>query len=300
MNGQRENIWEILGIRPTEDKRAIRRAYAQACRTCHPEDQPEEFRQLHQAYEQALTWAKAQKEEPAEAGGENLWQNEKKGTDKKDRESIESGESAPPSEHWEELLQGETGETEEKPAASPALPRSMQRWEELLLMGMEEDAALPPPPDPLSWQSVDPTQVSSQVLTDFGKLLEQMKLLEIYVRDNPPQDESAWHQIMERWDLLADSPMFRMLGEKPAYFQLLFGWLNRERGRLHIPTIVGILRIYQINRRIIGHPWKRRIYERMIPELRILVYELIFYESIWDAELFREKLNLYGDRKKRK
>ena len=72
MNGQRENIWEILGIRPTEDKRAIRRAYAQACRTCHPEDQPEEFRQLHQAYEQALTWDKEKKEEPAEAGGENL------------------------------------------------------------------------------------------------------------------------------------------------------------------------------------------------------------------------------------
>lgn len=51
------NIWMILGIEPTTDKKAIRRAYAAKTREIHPEDAPEEFRQLHEAYQAALGYA---------------------------------------------------------------------------------------------------------------------------------------------------------------------------------------------------------------------------------------------------
>lgn len=51
------NIWEILHIEPTTDKKAIRRAYAAGTKVIHPEEKPEEFKQLHAAYQAALKYA---------------------------------------------------------------------------------------------------------------------------------------------------------------------------------------------------------------------------------------------------
>lgn len=51
------NIWKILGIEPTTDKKAIRKAYAAKTKVIHPEEKPEEFRQLHEAYQAALGYA---------------------------------------------------------------------------------------------------------------------------------------------------------------------------------------------------------------------------------------------------
>lgn len=38
-----DTIWDILGISPTSDKRAIKKAYAAKCAACHPEEHPEEY-----------------------------------------------------------------------------------------------------------------------------------------------------------------------------------------------------------------------------------------------------------------
>lgn len=54
------NIWSILGIQPTNDIRAIKKAYAKRSREIHPEESPEEFSELHNAYEQALKYAKGE------------------------------------------------------------------------------------------------------------------------------------------------------------------------------------------------------------------------------------------------
>lgn len=51
------NIWELLEIEPTTDKKAIRRAYAAKSRVIHPEEKPEEFKLLHMAYEAAMRYA---------------------------------------------------------------------------------------------------------------------------------------------------------------------------------------------------------------------------------------------------
>lgn len=55
-----QGIWEVLGIPPTEDIRAIKRAYAAKLKSYQPEDDPEGFRRLHAAYEAALNRAQAQ------------------------------------------------------------------------------------------------------------------------------------------------------------------------------------------------------------------------------------------------
>lgn len=49
--------WFVLGIAPTKDKKAITDAYRQKLRHTNPEEKPEEFKALRQAYETALSLA---------------------------------------------------------------------------------------------------------------------------------------------------------------------------------------------------------------------------------------------------
>lgn len=49
--------WSILEIRPTKNKKEIRRAYTRLLKKYHPEDNPDGFMKLRAAYEQATKWA---------------------------------------------------------------------------------------------------------------------------------------------------------------------------------------------------------------------------------------------------
>lgn len=53
-------MWEVLEIEPTTDKRAIKRAYARLTAKYHPEEYPDEFKRIHEAYQQALKYAEYQ------------------------------------------------------------------------------------------------------------------------------------------------------------------------------------------------------------------------------------------------
>lgn len=59
------NCFAVLGIEPTTEKKKIKRAYAAKSREFHPEEHPEEFQRIHDAYEEALAWAErnAEREE---------------------------------------------------------------------------------------------------------------------------------------------------------------------------------------------------------------------------------------------
>ena len=47
-----ESCWDILGIEKTKDKLEIKKAYAKLARTISPEDDPEGFQRIHDAYKQ--------------------------------------------------------------------------------------------------------------------------------------------------------------------------------------------------------------------------------------------------------
>lgn len=55
------NCWEILGISETSDLAAVRKAYAAKAKEWHPEEHPEEFKRLQQAYRSAARAAKSPK-----------------------------------------------------------------------------------------------------------------------------------------------------------------------------------------------------------------------------------------------
>lgn len=51
-----KSCWEILNIAQTTDRNAIRQAYLALLPSFHPESDPQGFKQLRQAYEEAQQW----------------------------------------------------------------------------------------------------------------------------------------------------------------------------------------------------------------------------------------------------
>ena len=53
-----KTYWEILEIEPTTDRIAIKKAYAKLSKKYHPEQYPQEFKQLQNAYKSAIAYSK--------------------------------------------------------------------------------------------------------------------------------------------------------------------------------------------------------------------------------------------------
>lgn len=95
-------IWELLGIESTGDKRAVRRAFAEQAKLHHPEEEPEYFARLNQAYREALrqteeqVFSRMQRERSGEDRDnreENMWDAGQAAGDQEDRQLQRNMES---------------------------------------------------------------------------------------------------------------------------------------------------------------------------------------------------------------
>ena len=59
----RTDAFRVLGIAPVKDRKIIKKAYASLVKQYHPDDYPEKWKELHDAYEIALIYAKEAKRE---------------------------------------------------------------------------------------------------------------------------------------------------------------------------------------------------------------------------------------------
>jgi hypothetical protein len=62
-----EEDWQLLGLQPTRDLLAIKRAYAQRLRVTRPDDDAQAYQALREAYERAQQWARWRAEAGADA-----------------------------------------------------------------------------------------------------------------------------------------------------------------------------------------------------------------------------------------
>ena len=70
MRGECMNKWEILGMEPTHDVKTIRGRYSELVKLYHPEDHPEIYQQIVEAYQSALREARSNRARQESSGSE--------------------------------------------------------------------------------------------------------------------------------------------------------------------------------------------------------------------------------------
>lgn len=60
------SCWEILGLPSDADTRSIKRQYATLLKRTRPDDDPEGFQRLREAYEHALNWSDSMRQNATE------------------------------------------------------------------------------------------------------------------------------------------------------------------------------------------------------------------------------------------
>lgn len=108
--------FDILGIEQTTDKKAIKKAYAELVKKYHSEEYPEEWEQIHNAYQTAMQYAQ----------GTSVWKkspetsvvyNRENNLSEKEQGSgvcISEEETDPVGENYKKIFQGIQKETEER------------------------------------------------------------------------------------------------------------------------------------------------------------------------------------------
>lgn len=88
-----DTIWMILGLEPTKDIAAIKRAYAQKATICHPEENPQGFLELRNAYQAAMDYAEGGTESFAKSDGTDAreWNEEESDAEESEGEAEDEG-----------------------------------------------------------------------------------------------------------------------------------------------------------------------------------------------------------------
>ena len=94
------NPFKVLGIEPTSDKKQIKKAYAKLAARYHPEEYPEQWKEIHEAYEAAIQFASAI--------GEDAWTEEEEQKKSDSFSGLENRAEADSIVVWEENTEQKT------------------------------------------------------------------------------------------------------------------------------------------------------------------------------------------------
>lgn len=94
------NPFKVLGIEPTSDKKQIKKAYAKLAARYHPEEYPEKWQEIHEAYEAAIQFASAI--------GEDAWTEEEEQKKSDSFSGLENRAEADSIVVWEENTEQKT------------------------------------------------------------------------------------------------------------------------------------------------------------------------------------------------
>lgn len=129
-----KTIWELLEIAPASDKREIRAAYVRQAKFHHPEEDPEGFAELNNAYQQALQYAKTRDgAEPGETGERPA---------QKSREDKAGGEARPCQRESGFLAQAKDSHGESSPRPAESLLARLEIKEQKKIKKSREQGAL--------------------------------------------------------------------------------------------------------------------------------------------------------------
>lgn len=247
------NPYDILGIDRGADKKAIKRAYAQLVKQYHPEEQPEEWKRIHDAYEQAMEQVSAKKQKVSVLVPQEAAEQEKDLTNRvntpEEKEVLHTPTGTP---EQKEAPNVPVGMPEQKEAPNTPIGTPEQEKAPNTPIGMPEQKQVPNAsigtPAPKIRQEVPETEaedIFGDVDEIAGRQREQeesaaKEKLESAIRemrqliwDNKFQ-KKEWKKFFERRDLLPVISQKKFLRELGDCFELkqidldLYTYLNEQ------------------------------------------------------------------------
>ncbi|KMZ43594.1 MULTISPECIES: tetratricopeptide repeat protein [Bacillales] len=202
------NIWRILDIDPTEDISTIKKAYAKKLKLHHPEDDPEGYQQLREAYDLAIKMAK-------------------KGQGKPKAEVTSIADAEPPVQPEEDtpILTVPRRLSFQHIDAAPDRHDPVEQIDTFI----EEDPSILTVPRRLSFQHIDATPDRNDPIEQIDSFMEQVKALynDFPSRINP----ESWAKLL-RSDFVWNIHLRRIVSDR------LFHFLHEHH---HLPKSVWLI-----------------------------------------------------------
>lgn len=216
------NIWSLLGIEPTRDLAKIKAAYAAQVKVHHPEDDPEGFKRLRDAYKIATAMAKSGKPEPQLPGEEYTEAQGQQGFDFANNQQKAQG--PPQQEDMPEMAEGEgvnfTFMAGGEPGHEPGKP----------------GAQTGEPTEEFDFAEAEQALQQNQ---GQQKMADQMmqRIKEIYFDQKKRKSSSAWKKIFSSGDFLRMRESRYFVTEFVSFFRMEGGVPPGVWHRVFVPML---------------------------------------------------------------
>ncbi len=254
-----ETIWDILGIPPTSDKRAIKKAYAAKCSACHPEEHPEEFDRLHKAYTAAVKIAAR-----ITAGAEAAVPANEQGAAPADGQAAVPADmqtAAPANEQAASPADTQTAApANEQAAFQPDMQTTVSSNEQTPFQPDTQTAApaskqatilpsnhpaAPAIPDIPDISQLVEQGMEQELNASCSKLLESLKKLHVSFPKSVDTNGEEFTRALQRLEEWYESPRFKLAGWEPDFLKQLDQWLSANRGGINRAEAVALYRAYR-------------------------------------------------------